>query len=297
LQYLSLHFLFGSPMPLRQAGMRKDGKGNSTLSDGSVQMHYKILRSMFNKAVQWNYLSQNPCSLIPKDDIPKSNYRRFPIWQENDLQKFLSALEKVDNSPANIKYKLMVSLALLTGARRGEFMALTWDCVDFINKSIHINKACEVIAHQPINMKSPKTSSSVRHLGIDDYTINLFKSHKFIQDEYLENKKLKNPTQFIFLARIQTNATEVSQAFPTCFYTWLNKFCVKNDFSKITVHSFRHMAASYALSYGVPLTTVQHMLGHTDIKTTAIYLHELESKRQEATRVLSSHFNSFRTDQ
>lgn len=56
------------------------------------------------------------------------------------------------------------------------------------------------------------------------------------------------------------------------------------------------MAATYALAYGVPLTTVQYMLGHTDIKTTSIYLHEVESKRKEVTRVLSSHFNSFRID-
>ncbi len=282
---------------LRQVGMRKDGKEDETLSDSSVQMHYKLLRSMFNKAVQWNYISQNPCSLIAKDDIPRSNYRRFPIWQENELQKFLLVLEELDGSSVNIKYKLMVSLALLTGARRGEFMALTWDCIDFTNKTIYINKSCEVIAHQPVATKSTKTSSSVRYLGIDDYTINLLKSHRSIQHEYLEEKKLNNPKQFIFLARTQPQDTEVSQSYPSCFYIWLRKFCTRHDFPKITVHSFRHMAATYALSYGVPLTTVQYMLGHTDIKTTAIYLHELESKRKEATKVLSSHFNSFRTNE
>ncbi|WP_094607183.1 Tyrosine recombinase XerC [Sporomusa silvacetica DSM 10669] len=206
-------------------------------------------------------------------------------------------IEKLDDSPLNVKYKLMISLALLTGARRGEFMSLTWDCIDFTNKTIYINKACEVIAHQPINTKLPKTASSVRHLGIDDYTINLLHLHKSKQDDYLKDKQLNNPNQFIFLARTHTNKNEVSQAFPSSFYTWLTRFGNKHKFPKITVHSFRHMAATYALSYGVPLTTVQYMLGHTDIKTTSIYLHELESKRQEATKVLSSQFNSFRTDQ
>ncbi len=228
--------------------MRKDGKENGTLSDSSVQMHYKLLRSMFNKAVQWNYISQNPCSLISKDDIPRSNYRRFPIWQENELQKFLSVLEKLDDSSINIKYKLMVSLALLTGARRGEFMALTWDCIDFTNKTIYINKASEAIAHQPVTTKSPKTTSSIRHLGIDDYTITLLKCHKFMQDEYLDQKNLNNPKQFIFLARTQPNTIEVSQSYPSCFYIWLKKFCIKHAFPQITVHSFRHMAATYALA-------------------------------------------------
>lgn len=281
---------------LKKVGMRKDGKDDKALSDGSIQMYYKLLRSMFNKAIQWNYLSQNPCSLIAKDDVPRTNYRRFPIWQENDLKEFLSVLETLDYSAINIKYKLMVSLALLTGARRGEFMALTWNCIDFVNKTIHINKACEVISHQPVATKSTKTPSSIRHLGIDDYTINLLKSHQSLQQEYLTEKRLTNPKQFIFLARTQPQDTEVSQSYPSSFYIWLRKFCVKHNFPKITVHSFRHMAATYALSYGVPLTTVQYMLGHTDIKTTAIYLHELEAKRKEATKILSSHFNSFRTD-
>jgi len=258
-------------------------------------MHYKLLRSILNKAVQWKYLSYSPCSLIMKEDIPKANYRRLPIWQENDFKNFLKLVEKLDDLPLNIKYKLMVSLCSLTGARRGEFMALTWDCIDFNNKRIFINKACEVLAHQPVGLKSPKTVSSTRWLGIDDYTISLLHQHKDIQTKYLADKNYVNPKQFIFLERKNTSGTnEVRQAFPTCFSSWLHKFCVENDLPKITVHSFRHMTATYALAYGVPLTTVQYMLGHTDIKTTAIYLHELESKRQEATNILSSHFDSFR---
>jgi len=280
---------------LRKIGMRMDGKNESTLSDASVQMHYKLLRSILNKAVEWKYLSQNPCNLIAKGDIPKANYRRLPIWQEDDFRRFLKLVESLDDSPLNVKYKLMVSLCSLTGARRGEFMALTWDSIDFNNKRIFINKACEIIPHQPIGLKPPKTTLSTRWLGIDDYTIELLNQHKKIQEEYLSDKGYTNPKQFIFLERKHTSGTnEVRQAFPTCFSSWLHKFCKENALPKITVHSFRHMTGTYALAYGVPLTTVQHMLGHTDIKTTAIYLHELESKRQEATNILSSQFNSFR---
>lgn len=282
---------------LRKIGMRMDGKDTIPLSDASVQMHYKLLRSILNKAVQWKYLSHNPCSLIVKESIPKANYRRLPIWQENDFKRFLKLVENLDNSPLNIKYKLMVSLCSLTGARRGEFMALTWDCVDFNNKRIFINKACEVIPHQPVGVKAPKTGSSTRWLGIDDHTINLLHQHKDIQDKYLADKNHINPKQFIFIERRHTSDTnEVRQAFPTCFSSWLHKFCNENTLPKITVHSFRHMTGTYALAYGVPLTTVQHMLGHTDIKTTAIYLHELESKRQEATNILSSQFDAFRNN-
>jgi integrase len=280
---------------LREVGIRLDGKDDQTLSDGSVQMHYKLLRSILNKAVQWKYLSQSPCSLIAKEDIPKPNYRQLPIWQEEDYQRFLQLLEKLDNTPVNVKHKLMVSLAALTGARRGEFMALTWDDIDFPNKRIHINKACEIIPHQKVGTKAPKTHSSIRWVGIDDYTIEFLDLHKALQDAYLREKQYTNPNQFIFIERKHTTkGIEVNRGFPTTFYNWLKKFCNENALPKIAVHSFRHMAGTYALAYGVPLTTVQYMLGHTDIKTTAIYLHELEAKRQEATNILSSQLNRFR---
>lgn len=282
---------------LRKVGMRLDGKEDRPLSDGSVQMHYKLLRSILNKAVQWKYLSHSPCSLIAKEDIPKPNYRRLPIWQEEDYQRSLQLLEKLDNTPVNVKHKLMVSLAALTGARRGEFMALTWPDIDFPNKRIHINKACEIIPYQKVGTKAPKTPSSIRWVGIDDYTIELLHLHKTHQDDYLAEKGYTNPNQFIFIERKHTtHGAEVNQAFPTTFYNWLKKFCNENDLPKIAVHSFRHMAGTYALAYGVPLTTVQYMLGHTDIKTTAIYLHELEAKRQEATNILSSRLNKFRKE-
>lgn len=282
---------------LRNIGMRMDKKDKQSLSDGSVQMHYKLLRSILNKAVDWKYLAANPCTLIAKGDIPKANYRRLPIWQEEDLKRFLKLVENLDDTPLNVKYKLMVSLCSLTGARRGEFMALTWDCIDFSNKRIHINKACEVIPHQPIGTKAPKTVSSTRWLGIDDYTIQLLYLHKDIQDKYLADKNYTNPKQYVFIERVhKRGSAEVNQAFPTCFSNWLKKFCTENHFPKITVHSFRHMTGTYALAYGVPLTTVQHMLGHTDIKTTSIYLHEIESKKQEATQILSSQYNSFRQE-
>ena len=280
---------------LRKVGMRLDGKDDMALSDASVKMHYKLLRSILNKAVQWKYLSQNPCSLIAKEDIPKAQYRRLPIWQEEDLKRFLKLVEELDDSPLHIKYKLIVSLCSLAGTRRGEFMAITWDCIDFINKCILINKACEIIPYQPVGLKTPKTEASNRWVSIDEYTINLLYKHKEYQDLYLAEKNYTNPKQFVFIERVHTSDTnEVRQAFPTCFSSWLRKFCTKHKLPKITVHSFRHMTATYALAYGVPLTTVQHMLGHTDIKTTSIYLHDLEAKNREAAETLSSRFNKFR---
>jgi len=64
----------------------------------------------------------------------------------------------------------------------------------------------------------------------------------------------------------------------------------------ITVHSLRHMAATYALNNGAALTTVQSMLGHQSIRTTSIYLHPLDRERQITAQVLSEQLNHLRND-
>lgn len=50
----------------------------------------------------------------------------------------------------------------------------------------------------------------------------------------------------------------------------LRKACINTDF-RVTFHTSRHTFASLLLEEGVPVTTVQRMLGHTKVQTTQIY--------------------------
>ncbi|MBR3654881.1 MAG: tyrosine-type recombinase/integrase [Elusimicrobia bacterium] len=87
---------------------------------------------------------------------------------------------------------------------------------------------------------------------------------------------------------------ELVPVSPSCLGMWLNKLCQENNIPNITVHSLRHMAATYALNHGAALTTVQSMLGHTNIRTTSIYLHPLEFQKKETAQILSNHLNDLR---
>ena len=69
--------------------------------------------------------NQNPCDDIPKDEWLKPNYQHYPIWEEKDLQKFLKILEKLPETPRNIKHKTFIYISLISGARKGEVSALT----------------------------------------------------------------------------------------------------------------------------------------------------------------------------
>ena len=264
-----------------------------SLSATSIYAHYKLINHILNKAVEWGYLATNPCNDIPKDERPRPGYQRHPIWNEKELEQFLCFLKEMKDTPTNIKHILMFYIALLTGTRRGELSGLTWDCIDYEEKSIYVNKALQFASGRNRSLDKTKTKESVRKLYVDDYIMGLFQQHKLYQEQYLKKYGYKNPKQYVFLA-VRKSGDVLMPISASCLYTWLSKVTRENGFSHITVHSLRHMAATYALNCGAPLTTVQTMLGHTNIRTTSIYLHATDEKRKEVAVVLSNNLQKLR---
>lgn len=211
------------------------------LSDTMVHKNYKLLNHILSKAVEWKILSKNPCDDIPREDRPKPKYHHYPIWQEADLMKFLRVIDALPNSAANLKHKTMFYLSLLTGARKGEVCALTWDDVDWEQKSVHIHKAQKYIDGRHVEISQPKTAESVRTLFVDDHVLELLRRHKELQEQYLRTKGYKNPNQYIFLA-IRLRNEEIVPVTASALYTWLLRLCKEHDLPPITVHSLRHMA-------------------------------------------------------
>ena len=263
------------------------------LSDTAVHKCFKLVNHILRKAVDWKFIAKNPCDDIPRDEWPKPNYHHYPVWEEEDLQKFLQILENLPETKSNVKNKTMFYLALISGARKGEFSALTWDDVDWKNGSISINKAQKYVNAKNFEISRPKTEKSIRTIYIDDYVLSLLKKHKENQDHYLKSKGYENTHGYIFLA-IRLRNDELVPVSPSCLGMWLNKLCQENNLPNITIHSLRHMAATYALNHGAALTTVQSMLGHTNIRTTSIYLHTLEFQKKETAQILSNHLNDLR---
>lgn len=279
---------------LEKDGNRLDGK-QGMLSKGTVHITYRVLRAMLNKAVEWQYLSVNPCNLIAKDERPKAVHNKRKILHKKELSLFLQALFALPDNARNTKYKLLCYLGLLTGIRRGELFALRWENIDYENKRIEIKNSCYVAEGGMVKLKSTKTKSSERYVYIDDSIIQLLIKHKHYQDLWLIKYGISNPNGYLFLKRdIQTKSAVIAQ--PSGFYHWLISFLERNSIPRVCIHSFRHMAASYALENNVPLTTVQAMMGHSDIATTSIYLHSLDESRRRGAEKMSGMFKSLEHD-
>lgn len=271
---------------LKAERIRLDGL-DKELSLGTIFNIFKLLRNMMNRAVDWGYISINPCNALSDDDRPKKIYAKPEIWQVNEMMKFFNVLFALKDNQTNTKHKLFCYLSLLDGCRLGEHIALTWNDIDFEGKCIRISKGAYEKDHKTF-VKDTKTDSSNRTIYIDDRAVELLNKHKCYQDRWLSEHQLTNPQGYVFLKAV---VDRVEMPSLGSFNSWLRGFLLRNNIMHVGIHGFRRMAATYALSNKVPLDVVKNMLGHTDIATTNIYLRNLQDSQREGTAVVSSAYD------
>lgn len=274
--------------------VRLDQRNSEKLSTVTIQKHFKLLNLIFNKACQWKYLSKNPCQEVPKDMMAKAESHHYPIWNREDLSRFLTILDNEPDSLPSLKNKLIFYIALGTGARRGEFLGLTWDCVDLEDNSLKIKKSLKFIHGKKPFFGAPKTKSSIRVLYFDDFTKNLFLKYKEKINNWYAANNIINKDNLVFAASKPNDKNEAVPVDGNSFYLWLKRMCIKHSLPRIAVHSIRAMAATYALMSGMPLNMVQAMLGHTNISTTSIYLHDVADQRKEESSKYADSINKMR---
>lgn len=273
---------------LKANGERLDGRPGP-IAPATIFGLYKILRAMFNKAKEWNYLTHNPIDDIPKDKRPKPNYKVKPILEDSQLAVLLQKLFSLKENGTTVKNQLFFYLALITGARSGELLALTWNDIDYTDKKITISKDIYTEGTKTLVQNRTK-GMEARTVYCDDFCIDLLNKHKQYQLEWLKSRNMANPNLYVFIKRTIKQGSHPEAELPSrsSFHHFMRKFLIKNNLPVIDVHGFRRMAASYSVNNQVPLTTVQTMLGHKSLSTTMIYLRTLNNSRKESVEALSN---------
>lgn len=297
---------------LTEEGVRNDGK-NDVYSSSTIQKTYAVLSSMLSKAVQWQLIEYNPCDRVkaPKTQKKSKSVKNFTI---EETQVFLEAIERsypITHKSHNRKdangndlpvkeyiqlYKLptqlivFFNLAIFSGSRRSELIALTWHDIDFDNGTMSIDKAT-VSADSEVYTKQPKNETSERFLALPESVMNLLKRYRIEQQEYrLSLGDQWKGDDFVFIQ------WDGSQMYPDTPYKAFKKFLkrynstVENEEDKlpeITLHDLRHTSATLLIADNMDVRTVSNRLGHAQTSTTMnIYATALKKKDEEAANSL-----------
>lgn len=166
----------------------------------------------------------------------------------------------------------------------GELIGLTWDAIDWKNNQIIITQNT-IYVHKKIYTKDPKTETSKRTIDIPSNVIKLLKKHKIQQS--IEKMKLGDLWEDNNRILTQWNGKIMH---PDSISQWWKKFQRKIGIPEekvISLHKLRHTFATLLLANKeTDIKTVSELLGHSDIGTTNIYVHALETSKRGAAETL-----------
>lgn len=239
--------------------MIKDGKSAYT-----IKFSLEILGFAMDKAVEWDMLTKNPTKGL---ELPKQETMEKAIWTDEELMQFLE-INKDD------KHILIYLLAITTGMRRGEILALQWDDIDFDSKTISIKRTLT----SEVRIKTAKTQNSIRTINVPTFIMHDLRKHKIKQAEDLLASRMVNPNKIVFF-----NKATQGYFWPQSILSHFKILCKKANVPAINIHRLRHLHVSMLYAEGIDIKTIQKRVGHANIATTMnIYAHLMDNPDQEA---------------
>ena len=148
-------------------------KLNEGLSPTTVNGLHAVLHKALDDAVRLGILARNVCDAVSPPR--RAHFEIQPLSMEQSQQ--LLAAAKGHNLEA------LFVLALTTGMRRGEILALKWQDIDFPHNTLHVRR---IFTRRPGNgyiEAEPKTEKSRRSIALATMVVELLKEHRVRQAE------------------------------------------------------------------------------------------------------------------
>lgn len=254
-----------------QSPGRAHGKQVESLSASSVRRYFVVLQSILGRAYKLGMLSSNPAD-SERIELPSADSAQTDIFTKEEASEMLRCLEQEP-----IQNQLLIHLAILTGCRRGELLALTWEDVDFQSGIITISKSSYQVPGGKVCTKSPKTKGSIREVAVPEYCIEMLEEYQREQPKLLTGENTGN---WIF------TRSDGSPMPPQRATRWFSVFLEKNHLRHRKFHSLRHTSATLLLLNGTNIKTVAARLGHAQLSTTNRYVHNISQADKDAAELL-----------
>jgi len=235
------------------------------LSARTIEYTNAVLQSAFRQAVRWKMLVEDPCVGV---DLPRMKRREMEAHSVEECRRFLTAARETE-------WFALYALALTTGMRPSEYLALKWGDIDWQRGAA---SACRTIQHSKAGwlFDDTKRKRSRRVVKLQNFVL------KALTD-------LRKPQPLADDTGCQVGHDLI---FRSGTGSPLRQRNVKREFRRlleaagirpIRLYDLRHTAATLAVAAGVSVKVISDQLGHASISfTLERYSHVLPSIQDEA---------------
>lgn len=215
------------------------GLMDSSLENRSINRHISALRQFFLFLIKEKVIVKNPFV----DIRPRKNVKKLPVFLTEDEMHKLIRYRALEYSYDALLERAILCTFLFTGIRRSELLSMKLADIDFSKN--------EILIHG----KGKKD----RIVYFTDYCKGVLKA-------YLEKRKSKSDMFFV-----SEDCQKYSSALITKLFYKIDSLSFTNK--HITPHVLRHSFASYMVSNNSDIFYIQHLLGHSSIVSSNVYMH------------------------
>ncbi len=245
-------------------------KRAANLAPKTISNIHKLLNTALNDAVGRNKLARNVLTMVKS---PRALSAERPVFAPEQATHLLEALR-------NHRFEVLVIMALVTGMREGELLALRWQDIDFQQGKLQVTRTVTYKAKYGFIITEPKSAKGKRSIALPAFLLGLLKKHRIAHQEMrLKAGEQWKHEDLVFCTQQGNFLTD------TFLRERYYRILEQAQLPRIHFHDLRHSTASILLAMGVNIKVVQELLGHSHVTITlGIYGHVLPGMQEDAMR-------------
>ena len=248
------------------------------LSPSTVHKMHAILHKALSQALAWHMIQRNVTEVVrPPRPAPKE---MRPLTPEG-ARRLLEAA-------CGNRLEALYVLAITTGMRQGELLALRWQDVDIDNGTVNVRRTLTRNGGS-IEMGEPKTKKSRRSISLTRRAIDALQSHLESQLHEMEMLGARYEDRGLLFTTSTGGPINPSNLRQKNFARLLQGASLPH----IRFHDLRHTCATLLLSKGTHPKFVQELLGHATVAITLdTYSHVMPGMGDQTARAMQDALSS-----
>lgn len=249
------------------------------MGKASIVRSHAMIRSAFNLAIRWEWLSRNPASFARLPVVDSVPMNVPTVDQVRTIIEAAAISRKPEMAP-------VLTTLVLTGMRRGEACALQWGDIDWTVQTVTVRRSIWQTG-KVWGAKFPKSRAGLRRIALDDVALETFRTRAVEAERLAAMAEVTlGPTAYVF----SPEPDGVTPLMPNAVTTFTRSLCDGLGMPDVHPHCLRHVTATQLIGAGLlDWKVIAQRMGHSDAAFTARkYAGVLEANDRQAAAIMGA---------